>query len=73
MDKSVVSERLKRERMAKGVTMQVLADVIGIQTGGAYYRKERGLLNFSLEEAIKLARFFGKTVEELFGDAVPEE
>lgn len=73
MDKSVVEKQLKRERMGKGVTMRVLADVIGVQTEGTYYRKECGLLNFSLEEAIKMARFYGKTVEELFGDAVFEE
>lgn len=70
MDKTAIEERLKKERMAAGVTMQTLADVIGVKTVGAYYRKERGMLNFSLRECILLARFYGKTVEELFGGAV---
>lgn len=70
MDKTVVEKNLKRERMAHGVIMQKLADVIGVKTVGAYYRKERGRLNFSLEEGILLARFYGKSVEDLFGEAV---
>lgn len=70
MDKVVLENALKRERIANGVIMQKLADVIGVKTVGTYYRKESGALNFSLEEAIRLARYYGKSVEELFGDAV---
>lgn len=70
MNKAKLEAILKRERIANGVTMQKLADVIGVKTIGSYYRKEVGLLNFSLKEAILLARFYGKTVEELFGAAL---
>lgn len=70
MDKALIEKNLKRERIANGVIMQKLADVIGVKTVGAYYRKECGRLNFSLEEGILLARFYGKSVEDLFGDAV---
>ena len=68
MEKERIANNLKQERMSRGVTMPELADVIGVQTVSAYYRKEIGLLRFSLEEAMKLSKFYGKSVEELFGD-----
>lgn len=70
MDKRALEKKLRKLRMANGVIMQKLADVIGVKTVSAYYRKERGSLQFSLREGILLARFYGMTVEELFGDAL---
>lgn len=70
MDKEKLAEILKKARMAKGATMQEVADVIGVQTVSAYYRKEVGLLQLSLPEAFALARFYETTVDALFGDAL---
>lgn len=58
--------RLKELRIEKGIPAQVLTDVIESETIATYYKKEKGFLRVSLDEAKKLADFYGMTIEELF-------
>ena len=57
---------LRRHRlMADGMTQQALADRVGV-TRQTILAIERGNYNPSVSLAIRLARVFGATVEQLF-------
>lgn len=49
----------------KGVTIETVANVIGI-TPDALYRRLRGEINFKWEEADKLSDYFEMNPKELF-------
>ena len=52
--------------MKHGETQRKMADVMGIKTTGAYYKKELGYIPVSLEEAYAAATRWGVTIEEIF-------
>lgn len=56
---------LRSLRAAGDLTQEDMAKVIGVSKP-TYNRKELGLRAFTLEESLKISRFFGKTVEEIF-------
>lgn len=58
--------KLKAERKKNNTPIKELADLIGLETDSAYLKKENGERKFSVGEAIKLAKYYNKTVEELF-------
>jgi len=62
-----VRNRVRELRTAKGLSQQVLGDELGVsrQTINAI---EQGRYDPSLPLAIRLARYFGTAVEEIFHD-----
>lgn len=59
-------ERLREIRAERGVSAQTMADLLGLETDGAYYKKENGSVKFSLAEAKIAADFFGMSIESIF-------
>lgn len=59
-------EKLKKIRKETNTPIKSLTKLLELETDSAYLKKEAGERKFSLQEALKLATFFGKTVEELF-------
>lgn len=43
-----------------------MANLLGLKTAAAYYKKESGTINFSLEEAKKIAEHLEMPIEEIF-------
>lgn len=58
--------RLKELRNLNGVKASDLAELIGLKTNAAYYKKESGSIKFTAEEALMIAKYFKKPVEEIF-------
>ncbi len=61
-----MNETLKKLRIDGNITQQEMAELIGLKTASAYYKKEMGHVPFSLQEAKVIADFFGKKIENLF-------
>ena len=59
-------KKLRDVRNNKGVTARKMADLLGLKTEAAYYKKEAGLIKFSIEEARLIADKLGVSVEEIF-------
>lgn len=57
---------LKELRKTNNVKVSTLAELIGLKTLAAYYKKESGSVKFTVEEAIAIAEHIGKPVEEIF-------
>lgn len=57
---------LKKLRKDKGLTLQDMANLLGLKTASAYCKKETGAVPISLEEAKKISDFFKKPMEEIF-------
>jgi len=57
--------RVKELRMEKGATANQLGTLIGVSTG-TYWKKEAGVLRFSLVDAKVLADFYGESIESIF-------
>lgn len=53
------------ERKSLDITQKEISDAIDMKFS-TYGRKERGDSQFDLSEAISIARYLGKTLEELF-------
>lgn len=62
-----MSNKARELRMENGTATSVLAEVINC-TVPTYYKKEKGDLRFSLQEARSLAVYWGMSIEELFFD-----
>lgn len=66
---------VKASRIARGMTQEEVAVLLGI-TKKKYSNKERGAVNFSFDEKMKLTRMFGfdyKTMNEtFFGGKLPD-
>ena len=66
MKKEILNNQIRRLRFDKGeMTQQVLADKVGV-TRQTIIAIEQGKYCPSLTLAIRIARTFGKTVEEVF-------
>ncbi len=67
-------EHLRALRLRKGIPVEKLAEVLGLETLAAYYKKETGSVKFTLADAKKIADFFGMPIEEIFfGNELSEE
>lgn len=58
-------EKLKEEREKKGYTIQDMAKVIDKSVPN-YSMKENGKVKFTVSEALKIADFLDKKVEDIF-------
>ncbi|BES63672.1 hypothetical protein SANA_01110 [Gottschalkiaceae bacterium SANA] len=57
---------LRKLRKNKQVPVRVLAGLLGLKTEASYYKKESGLIKFSVEEARKIAEYFEMSIEDIF-------
>ena len=57
--------KIQELRKANKISQADLADEMGV-TRQTIISLEKGLYNASLELAFKIARYFGKTIEEVF-------
>ena len=57
--------KIQELRKAKKISQAELADEMGV-TRQTIISLEKGRYNASLELAFKIARYFGKTIEEVF-------
>lgn len=57
--------KLKVLRAIKGINQEELASTIGV-TLSTYSKKENSKTEFTLKEANKIAKFFGRTIEDIF-------
>ena len=57
--------KIRELRMANKISQAELADEMGV-TRQTIISLEKGRYNASLELAFKIARYFGKTIEEVF-------
>jgi len=55
--------KLRREKKIKAID---IARKMGLKTEGAYYKKEIGVVPFTLTEAKLIADMFDKSIEEVF-------
>lgn len=55
---------LRYRRRAAEISQQVIADILGIHVS-TYNRIESGAIGLNLTEAVKLAEYFGCSVEDL--------
>ncbi|MTI95222.1 MAG: helix-turn-helix domain-containing protein [Firmicutes bacterium] len=58
--------KLKELRRKNRITVQEMAELLGLQTRGAYYKKESGVHKFSIEEARLIANKLNMPIEEIF-------
>ena len=65
MKKAEKQMKLKLLRTEREVTMQQMADMLGI-TAGTYSNKEAGKFDFTFAEAKKISKFFGKDFNDIF-------
>lgn len=59
------ASKVRELRIAQGVTLTMLAEVLGCNEATAW-KKETGVLKFSIEDAKKISKLFGRTIEEIF-------
>lgn len=57
---------LREIRNRKGITAREMADVLGLKTEAAYYKKESGLIKISLEEAKIISKKLKMPIEDIF-------
>jgi DNA-binding XRE family transcriptional regulator len=58
--------RLRELRNEKGISAKEMADLLGLKTEAAYYKKESGAIKFSLREAMLISKKLQKSIEEIF-------
>ena len=61
-------EQLKTIRNTNNTSAEQMADILGLETKAAYYKKESGTVKFSLADAKKISDFFGIPIENIFFD-----
>lgn len=59
-------ENLKKIRKEKKLNYVKMAEIIGVKTGTAYWKKENGSTRFSIEQAKKISDFFEIPMEQIF-------
>ena len=57
--------QLKAARMSQGFTQDDIGELLGI-TGSAYQKKEQGITEFKLKEAIIISDFLEEPLEKIF-------
>lgn len=68
MDKNVVINLnlIKEVRTSKGVSIEEMSKLLGYEGYQAYYYKERGIRNMSVEDIAKIANILKLPIEKLF-------
>jgi len=61
-------QKLREIRNQRGISALEMAKLLGLKTAAAYYKKESGLIRFSLKEAKIISEKLRKPVEEIFFD-----
>jgi putative transcriptional regulator len=61
-----VQHKLKDLRRTHKTSALTLANIIGLKTAAAYYKKENGTIEFSLNEASAISLYYEKPIEEIF-------
>ena len=61
-------ENLRELRNQRNISALDMARVIGLKTKAAYYKKESGLIKFSLEEANLISKYLDMPIEDIFFD-----
>ena len=59
-------ERLRELRKEKGMTCEDMARLLGLDTKAAYSKKELGGTKFSLDDAKKVSRALGRSIDDIF-------
>jgi transcriptional regulator with XRE-family HTH domain len=59
-------ERLRELRKEKGMTCEDMARLLGLDTKAAYSKKELGRTKFSLDDAKKVSRALGRSIDDIF-------
>jgi DNA-binding XRE family transcriptional regulator len=59
-------DALRKLRKQEDVSAKELAELLELKTKASYYKKENGTVKFSIEEARKIANYFGRNMEEIF-------
>lgn len=59
-------KKLRTIRIKKGLSAKDMAMLLGLKTEAAYYKKESGLIKFSLSEAKSISDKFRMPIEEIF-------
>lgn len=62
----VMYDNLRTIRKNLNVSAEEMAELLGLKTKGAYYKKENGDSKISIEEAKIIAVKLGKSIEEIF-------
>ena len=60
-----MQEKLILLKEQKSLTNKEMAEMLGI-TPIQYRKKEKGEVQFKLNEMVKLSEYFGKTMDEIF-------
>lgn len=58
--------KLRNIRNKKSISATEMKDLLGLKTEAAYYKKESGMVKFSLEEARKISEKLGMKIEDIF-------
>ncbi len=61
-----IYERLRAIRCKNNLPVKDLSLALGLKTEGAYYKKESGMIRFSLREAKIIADLLERPIEEIF-------
>lgn len=61
-------ENLREIRNKRNISALDMANVLGLQTKAAYYKKESGSIKFSLEEANLISKYLNMKIEDIFFD-----
>lgn len=59
-------KQLRKIRNERNISALEMANLLGLKTAAAYYKKENGTINFTLEEAKKIADYLKMPIEEIF-------
>lgn len=59
-------KNLRRLRREKDIPVTRIRIMLGLKTDAAYYKKEKGIIKFSLDEALVISNFFKVPVELIF-------
>lgn len=60
--------KLREFRLKNNVSWSKLAELLGVNKS-TYYKKENGVVKFTVEEAYKIASYLNISIEELFFDS----
>jgi DNA-binding XRE family transcriptional regulator len=60
--------KLRYLRLENRISAEKMAEILGLETKAAYYKKEKGSVKFSLDDAKKISDFFDVPIDEIFFD-----
>lgn len=59
-------EKLRKIRKEKNIKVKEITKKLGLETEGAYYKKETGNVSFTLEEGKKISEILELPIEDIF-------